>query len=194
MNIEVIHDSKIKIVMTNEELKNFSVTYDQLSSDDPCTRNMISRLLSVARNKVGFDHKDKKLFIETFPDIMGGCILYFTVVSLDAAKAQVSTKKKLMPDPIILSFDDVDTLYSACEYIFASMSHKILKSSLFACDNYYYLILYPLCSMGEEVGMISGEFLCGESEGAAPIRHLKEHGKELLGVGALEAMAKSKKA
>lgn len=189
MNIEVIHDSKIKIVMSNEELKNFSVTYDQLSSDDPSTRTMISRLLSVARSKVGFEHKDKKLFIETFPDIMGGCILYFTVVSLDTARLSANSKKKPMPDPIVLSFRDLDVLYRACEYIYSTLSHKILKSSLFACYSSYYLILHPICSVNEEIGMITGEFLCEASEGVSSLRHLNEHGKELLGSGALERMA-----
>lgn len=187
MEIVRLESNKIKISVTGAELESHRVTYDQLSSDDPSTKMMISKLLCEATERVGFSHLGKKLFIETFPDMFGGCVLYFTAIAKTPPQ-----KKAQMPRPVAFVAPEIDPIYGVAEQIMRRSFHKVLGSALYERDGAFYLVVYPLLPFEGEASALAGEYLCGTDCAPALQAAMEEHGRELIPRLAIETLLQMK--
>ncbi len=190
MDIELIDNNKIKINVSNEELLDYSVSYERLSSDDPDTRRMILQLLDIAKTQVGFEHKNKKLYIETFPDALGGCVLYFSVFAknLPDSPGKSTSRRIYMHRPVTFLIPDVDILYSMANYLVCRNIRKIVKSSLYRIQNKYALVIFPLGDFESESNFLSSEFMLKLCKGNQYLTFLEEHASLLLAGNAIETL------
>ncbi len=193
MDIEIIDNNKIKINVSCEELTDYCVSYERLSSEDPDTRRMILGLLDIAKNKVGFEHKNKKLYIETFPDALGGCVLYFTVLTKNAqgTRDENSPGKIHLHCPVTFIVPDAGLLYDVAKYLSCRSIKKIIKSCLYLLDGKYALVIFPSANFESEPEFLSGEFMLKSVKGGSYLNYLKEHASPLIDSGAIEILLKS---
>lgn len=74
MQYDSLSRHTVKITLSEEELKEYSLCADTLSSRTVETKRNLARLLK--RMKLFSGYKAERLFLEAFPRAGGGCVLY----------------------------------------------------------------------------------------------------------------------
>ena len=83
MRFEKISPEKIRITLTEQDLEEYRLTYQQMDYNDPKTRSILQTLLVLAEEKTDFSCPDhSRLLIELFPAPGSGCTVSFTLLSI----------------------------------------------------------------------------------------------------------------
>ncbi len=143
MELLLITATRLKIVMSNEDMEKYEITCDNLDYGDTETKRVIRSILDEARQKVGFDAKGKHVFVQVFPSKDGGCEMYVTKTP-SAPQSSLplpihSGEKRI---PMVFRFNSADTMLGACRHL--SSRNDIFASAAY-CDRKaecYYLLLY----------------------------------------------------
>ena len=78
MELILINPSKLKIMLTCEEMKKYELDADTIDYDTTATRKAFWSILDDARSETGFDAASDKVFIQLYPSKKGGCEMYVT--------------------------------------------------------------------------------------------------------------------
>ncbi len=97
MEIIVIDDSKLKIMLTPEDLKSFEIETEDLDYSNTDTKKMFWDILSIAKHETGFDTDGQKVLVQLYPSRGGGCEMYVTKIGLLNSSADESSTDKSMP-------------------------------------------------------------------------------------------------
>ena len=167
------------------------IEYDRLDYSDSKTRLAILELLSRAQILTGFDGFSGKLFIEVYPDEVGGCVFYFTVLHTGERRkkqaAEISTAT--FPEPLTFMFDNVDHLTDAATGLYKRGGHRIYRSSLYTMNDRYYLVIVPFHPADPIVQSILSEYAISSGKGSVGIPFLAEHGRLLAADCAIDQLA-----
>ena len=80
MDFVRISDAKIKLTLTDADMKKYGVTEKDLSADTTARRRILWTLLDEAKQKTGMDALGAKTLVEMFPGRHGGCELFITLL------------------------------------------------------------------------------------------------------------------
>lgn len=188
MKIELVDRKTAKITLTEKDLDAMSISYEDMDYKNPETKRAILELIERVKEETGLDCSCSKLFIEAYPAIYGGCVLYINL--LEKGKNAVVSKKAI-PDfhsPIIFCFDDVNALLHASENLFRQYNHLVHKSSLYLMAERYYLIISSYLKLDDKLMKFLGEYGSFFGRGDLKISILKEHGKLLIDETAVETL------
>ncbi len=190
MKMELLGSDKLKILLASDDMTKLDITYDQLDYKDADTRRVILELLGRARTQTGFDASYGKLFIEAFPDIEGGCILYFSLVNREEPSGKKKLRIKSSPSaaPIIYEFPSMDTLLHAAAALHAQCGSFIYKNTLYRIGTGYRLLVYPFDKYDNTVRMVLNEFGKFTGDGLLCASFTAEHGKPLIENLAIEKL------
>lgn len=172
--MDLLENGCLKILLTEEDLRTFHLTFDDLDYNNEETRGALQQLLDAARRETGFDSSGS-LIIEALP-VDGGCLLLLTPTS---GKRHVRMKR--VAGPYIYELDDADAVLRFARSI-GKQTSPILGSSLYRFDKRYRLILYPGAPLTRELGNLLTEFAQPAGEGDAAAAYTAEHG-EIIAVG-----------
>lgn len=79
MTVEQIDSTKVLISLCNEDLTEYSLRFDTMSFNDPHSRRILNKLLTIACGKTGMkQEKDKSMLVETMPH-SNGCLILLTI-------------------------------------------------------------------------------------------------------------------
>lgn len=95
MELIMISDSKLKIMLTTEDMKNYSLDCERMSYDNTETRRAFWSILDEAKHRTGFDAASERVFVQVYPSRSGGCEMYVTKLGLgpnDAARKEEGVK------------------------------------------------------------------------------------------------------
>lgn len=81
MKIEIVDEKTIKVSLSKADMDSLNVCYDELDYKNPLTKKMIVSVLDIIKSRCDLNLSEEKLFIEAFPYIDGGCILYIRINS-----------------------------------------------------------------------------------------------------------------
>lgn len=147
MELILINESKLKVMLTSEDMKYYELDNERLDYDNIETRSAFRTILKEAKFKTGFDTEKDRIFIQVYPSRSGGCEMYVTKLGIskkdedsllyqkNGQKQQRATKSS------IYKFGSAEMLITACKYL---MKCEYIKSSKAYCDvekNEYYLTL-----------------------------------------------------
>ena len=112
MKIDSGSDGKITVALSNEDMNELDITYDELDYSNIETRRVIWTLLDKAGQALGKSiSTDSKLLIEVLPADDGGCILHFTFLPTADSKAKKRLIMKKEMEPLLFTaFDNYDFL------------------------------------------------------------------------------------
>ena len=189
MTIDLIHRHKIRIDLNGEELQSYHLSYDQLSAEDLQTRIMIGKLLSTAKETVGFDHQNKKLFVETYPHRDGGCVLYVSVRK-DEGRGSNTKSSMLSFSPVIFTVKDLNRLCRFCACLQKQLADRIIHSCLYVQKNQYDLALVCTAVSTNTWHFLADEWDCPIAEGNGEFLRSQEHGNLLIPADAVGILAK----
>lgn len=167
-------DNRICVRLTNEDMLELDITYEELDYSNIETRRVLWTLLDEARHKLGRNiHIAQKMLIEAMPADDGGCVIWFTVTD---EKSAVNGKKqlvKLTGSLVICMSDNIDNMSELAKVL--SASGKISGSELFSDGKHYRMILRPDISCSENIEAVICEFcdICDSSVAAGTYEHWK---------------------
>ena len=106
MELILISNSKLKIMLSAEDMKEYNIECDGASA----LRRGFKPVLERAHNDCGFDIDSGRLLVQVFPSRGGGCEMFVTRVALDSGKERES-------DASVCIFDSIGSMSRLCKIL-----------------------------------------------------------------------------
>lgn len=212
MIIQLEEPGRLKILLTEAELHQFSLSYEQLDYSDPTTRRALGALMAEASAETGFRFRPGQLLIEAFPAPAGGCALYFTLLDegqtsgrlADAARSLTlktgGEKKRGWRGRLrlktagnyayVFEFADVGDLLDAVEQLYIQPDAVATRADLYLLNGRYRLLLHPRPG-DHKTSMLLGEYAAAACHTAAAAAYTAEHGRLLAKDRAVQQIGKA---
>ena len=152
MKIEAIGEEKILVALSDKDLTELDITYDEMDYSNIETRRVIWTILDEAKRSLGKSiDTDGRILIEVTPSDDGGCIMCFTTMPGTDYKSKKKLIMKKEAEPILfIEFDSakLPPKYHLHKYLHKDIQgkspHFILSiSPLFL--HYFYIFPTILC-------------------------------------------------
>ena len=169
MELILISDSKLKIMLSENDMKEYSIGKDT-DCVDPSARRAIRSILERAREQIGFNTEGDEIFVQLYTSKKGGCELFITKTvgngNAEIDEKTISSAKKLLCDinrslpdasnesdvsksvapskksSITFSFNALEHLLKVCKIILIDKKiSKDLKARAMTDGEHYYLTL-----------------------------------------------------
>lgn len=131
MKIEKLSNCSVKIVLSQIDLYNYDIQYDDWDGEK--ATEFILLIADEITEKLGIDITQEKLYVEIFSKI-NGCLIFISF----PPKITVSKRKKCR---LICTFHDFDLLKEFCVFINKKIPDIIKSSMLFYCSHTLKLII-----------------------------------------------------
>lgn len=99
MELILISDSKLKIMLTRDDLRLYSIDCDTLDYENTETRRAFWSILDEAKHRTGFDAASEKVFVQVYPSKAGGCEMYVTKLGALEESEQGDTEDDVIINP-----------------------------------------------------------------------------------------------
>lgn len=121
MEFLVVSDSKLKIMLTKEEMKKYEIDAEDIDYDNPKTRRAFWRILDVAREKCGFEASGDKVLMQFYPS-KDGSEIFVTKLGLISGGAERTISKStkvamLSTRRAVYKFSSFEDMVSAAQLI-----------------------------------------------------------------------------
>ncbi len=201
MELILINSSKLKIMLTKDDMIQYELDCGTINYDNTETRRAFWNILDEAKHRTGFDAAADRVFIQLYPSKEGGCEMYVTKVgSLCRGERKLPGPitygpSKLFPDgasenlKLSFMFSNVGQMISACRL--ATRSGQISASDAWIDES-------GACYLFAEASETNADtaFLVGiMNEFGTPvassdyITYIKEHGRAFCAGNAVETLA-----
>ena len=207
MEIIMISETKLKIMLSAEDLKEFELEAESLDYSNTETKRMFWDVLSRAKHSVGFDTDGHRVLVQLYPSREGGCEMFITRLGL-LCREEGRAEEEEYPPTVIASgkghsrargnselktafvFNTMEGLLAVCRRL-AAIAYDGDSEAFVGDDRRYYLFLSELESSSylplDEYAFI-GEY--GTQENALSLRHLiSEHAKTICDKEAVACLA-----
>lgn len=126
MELILISESKLKIMLSADDMNYYELNTDTIDYDNTETRKAFWDILDEAKHKTGFDAASERVFIQVYPSKEGGCELYVTKLGNCVTPGGITQslyvpnkpmKKMTKERKTVYGFDDMRLLLLACRAI-----------------------------------------------------------------------------
>ncbi len=143
MKIEADGEEKIAVTLTNRDMQEFDITYEEMDYSNIETRRVIWTILDEAKRVLGKPiSTDNRLLIQVSPLEEGGCLLHFTMLE----ECSTATRKRLImkkdAEPLLFKAFDDDAFLDSIPII-SKINEYTLKTEFFTKGDEYYIIITP---------------------------------------------------
>lgn len=158
MKIEVLADEKLCVSLSNSDLKDLDITYEEMDYSNVETRRVIWTVLDEAKNCLNTPiNTDGRLLIEVCPDENGGCIMFFTAIPKDDKANNKRLVMKKEAEPLLLKLLDNNSLIEATVLLEKKKS-LLVRWELFKFGEDFCIAIFPKISHTAELTYILGEY------------------------------------
>ena len=195
MELILISDSKLKIMLSRQDMEYYELCNEEIDYDSTETRRAFWQILDEAKHKTGFDAAEEKVFIQLYPSKEGGCEMYVTKVGvIPSLAAELSGKKAEVRVGRVghYRFNRQEDLLSVCRILLKS-GYQGESSAYLLDDGTYALLIHevgraPLAYAGapDTYSFIEefGERVRGQERAV----YIKEHGTCLCRTDAVNTL------
>lgn len=205
MELILISSSKLKIMLSDEDMEKYDLKAETVDYDNTATRRAFWSILDDAKNETGFDAASDRLFIQMYPSKDGGCEMFVTKLGTLCAeeappapcppdrkrqrsalspKGEERTKERLS----VYSFESLEWLLEVCRRLLR-VKWKGRSRAYKAFDGKCYLFLYE---RGEALPLLTRFSFIGEygiAEHAETVSlYIKEYASPLCENAAVETL------
>lgn len=172
MELILINDSKLKIMLSPDDMREYDISCDSVDYKKTETRRAFWCILDDAKHKTGFDAASEKVYIQMYPSKEGGCEMYVTKLGFTSPDESIDIAEN---DSRMLAyhFSELDSLLRVCRQL-NSMKNCDKVEAYRAEDGYYLMLgVTPPDSLA-----FIGEF-GKKCDGDAIKTYLAEHGARI---------------
>lgn len=179
MKFKGINDSRIVVALSDEDMRELDITYDEMDYRNIETRRVIWTVLDKAQRSLGKPiSTDGRLLIEVNPSESGGCTLCFTVIpQRDTAQSAKPVMRK-GTEPLLFCADDENACIDAYRRLKAESSKTDGVECCGYCEKIYFIIR-PKPMQAAFLACILGEYGDVLTDNRAAVFKLREHGEAL---------------
>lgn len=190
----LIGDAKLKIVLTEEDLRKYGISSFVKECSGREGRRNFWEVLELAKSEVGFDVGGEKILIQFYPFKAGGCEVFVTKLGiLSAPSAKLVTKSDRVT---ILSkgrsyylFDSLTDLSNASRAVKLASEGFLPKSDVYFAGGKFFLSVEEYRKGGEPIEFpVILEF--GKGLTADFSLYIREHAEMLVGDAGIELFSK----
>ncbi|MBO7179326.1 MAG: adaptor protein MecA [Clostridia bacterium] len=179
MKIEAIGEEKILVALSDKDMNELDITYDEMDYSNIETRRVIWTILDEAKRSLGKSiDTDGRILIEVTPGDDGGCIMCFTTMPITDYKSKKKLIMKKEAEPLLFKALDENAFLDALKVLkCASDSYKSFE--IFSYYKNLYFVIYPKITGTEKISYILSDFgdiFFGENE---LLSRISEYGKSL---------------
>ena len=202
MELILINNGKLKIMLTEEDMREYELDCDMADYDNTETRRAFWNILAEAKARTGFDAASERVFIQLYPSKAGGCEIYVTKIGLRSGPEKKITGQqsscgttKTPPDgtgeimQIAFMFEGISQLIAACRL--AATRGVITESQVWLDERGAAYLFAESHSEGIDSAYLTGVF--GEFGSAIEnpniASYIKEHGRPLCTENAVNTLA-----
>lgn len=158
MKIDSNSEGKITVALSNEDMNELDITYDELDYSNIETRRVIWTLLDKAGQQLGrCIDTDSKLLIEVSPDKEGGCVLHFTFLPLTDIKSKKRLVMKKEAEPILFTANN-ESDFLDCIKLLGTLKNNLISVECYKHKNKFKLLLYTKLTFSNSLVFILSEF------------------------------------
>ena len=181
MDFLVVNDSKLKIMMGREDMREYEIDGDDIDYENPRIRRAFWRILDVAKEECGFDSAGDKILIQYYP-AKDGCEIFVTKLGLISQGAERTIAKSgkvamLETKKRAYKFSDYKSLLGALRMIKPEECER--APQIFKDDNGEYYILTEERISASRAKEISYVAEYGTPLPALISDYIREHATEL---------------
>lgn len=179
MKIEAIGEEKILVALSDKDLLELDITYDEMDYSNIETRRVIWTILDEAKRSLGKSiDTDGRILIEVTPSDDGGCIMCFTTMPGTDYKSKKKLIMKKEAEPILFKALDHNAFLDAIE-ILKESSDSSKNFEIFSYNKNFYFVIHPKITGSEKIAYILsdfGETYFGDVEF---LNHILEYGEKI---------------
>ncbi len=187
MIIEIISSNTIKIILNENDMSLYDISFDKLDRSNPETKRLLIDLIDNIKDEKNIDLSSERLFVEAFPKDDGGCLLYLSILN---SNVKVTPEKSSLYITLICKIDSPEVLLEVTSKIYEMFNHILHNSELYYSDGTYQLILQIFKKADKKLRTILGEFcqISGNSEIEASA--IREHYTCIFPINAIEEISR----
>ena len=181
MRIDILSKTTLKLTLTADDMNNYDLCYEALAQRGDHCRKTLGRLLKGAEEADGAAmaarllNEERRLFVEAFRRMDGGCMLY--VSALTGHKRKEPQEEKQDVAPILFEAANERDVGRVCRCLLLERERGARFSSrLFTDGVHYRLEVIPRNTCRSRVIRLFGEFggaICDELTAAYTEEHFK---------------------
>ena len=178
MEIIRIGSDKLKLILSDIDVKKYKLCFESLNYDNTETRRILWQILDDAKKETGFDAASERSLVQAYPGRRGGCEIYVTRL---AGRDTRSGARRLF------RFEDMEELLRASCLLRARGGGE--ASALYELDGVYYL---ALSDKEEEKAKHPFAFMAefSEPQPKEMYPYIKEDGTLVIAERAVERLAR----
>ena len=193
MELLLISDSKLKIMLSDEDMKKYDLGGEEIDYGNTHTRRALWEILDEARARTGFDAASDKILVQLYPSKDGGCELFVTKLGLipPLAEKNISRSNRvamLTSRQALYRFESLSDLISAAK---AVRGIDTLRGSdaYFSDDGAYYLSLEERSGKSNTVSEFFRILEYGEQVSPDMQPYITEHSRKIAENNAVEMLS-----
>lgn len=148
MIIDIVNYNTIKIIVSNEELDDFDLSYKKIDENDINTQMLLLYIIEEIKEQKNIDISTEKIYIEIFPVKSTGCLFYISIL-----ERKDTNKQANYCTTFTYKSKSINNIVSFCKQ--HTKKNVILNSELYFDETYFYIIANVLsefqASMTEQV-------------------------------------------
>lgn len=181
MELIVISDTKLKAILTEEEMEWYGLTGEE--GEPP--RAAVERLLTEVRRLSGFDAVDARVLVQLWRDRSGGGELFVTRLCEDTVVGEGG--RPMRKSKVLYAFDAMDRMTAVCR-ILAQRAYHGASDAYRGEDGVWYLSVEDEDD-GEEPGILAILSEYGVRRSGTVMTILPEHARLIARGSAVDALA-----
>ena len=136
-----IGKSKLKIIMSADDMLKFGIDLSALEHNDQSAVSTLTDVIKGGGGELGFDIKSSKLYIQCYPSREGGCEMYVTKLGDLGRSREPGGEKRPSSGlrQVAYSFETLRDLISVCKRLFNIGYDEV--SEAFSCGSKFLLLL-----------------------------------------------------
>ena len=187
MVIEIISSNTIKIILNENDMSLYDISFDKLDRSNPETKRLLIDLIDNIKDEKNIDLSSERLFVEAFPKDDGGCLLYLSILN---SNVKVTPEKSSLYNTLICKIDSPEVLLSVTSKIYEMFNHILHNSELYYSDGTYQLILQIFKKAYKKLKTILGEFCQISGNGEIEASAIREHYTCIFPINAIEEISR----
>lgn len=184
MIIEIISSTTIKIVLDEEDMSVYDISFDKLDRTNPETKRLLIDLIEIIRFEKNIDLAEERLFVEAFPKDDGGCLLYLSALATN----NYNSDKSSLYNTIICKVTSPSVLLKVSSKLYTLFNHILHNSELYYLDSVYILILHTFKRADKKVKTLLTEFCDITGYGETDASTIREYYTCIYPLNAIEEL------